>query len=541
MPRWCMPKDFRVWSQNPISSLEMRVIDSNSVFVGIDRHLLMENAGRSVAAVVVERYPNAKRVLVVAGLGDNGGDGLVAARYLHSWGRDVKVILLGRVSDAREELVVDNLTILRNLNIEIIEAPTPYDLLANQELFHPWAEVIIDAIIGTGIKGILREPQATAIELINKSAAYRVAVDIPSGLDPDTGEVRDIAVKAHVTVTMHRPKTGLVREGASQYVGELVIADIGIPEEVEHVVGPGDVYYLNYARRPDSKKGDNGRVLLIGGSKEFTGAIYLAAKAALRSGVDLSIVMAPRDVARDIRSHDPSIIAIPLDGDYLAMNHVDQIMEQVGKSHVIVIGPGLGLREETMKAVVELVSRAVDIGKKVVIDADAIKAIGELKRQDLIRKGVVVTPHAGEFKWLTGIDITADGNPWSRAQRVNDIVKSLFKGGVILLKGNVDIISDGQRYKLNFTGNPGMTVGGTGDVLTGVVSALAVKVNDVFEAAALGAFITGLAGDMAVKEFGYHITPVDVIENIPKVFRRLINVDSIINASIHTSAQKLLK
>ncbi len=258
-----------------------------------------------MATTVIERYPKARRILVVAGLGDNGGDGIVAARYLHSWGgREVKVVLLGRISDAREELVVDNLGILRGgLNVEIIEAPTPYDLLAHQEVFHPWAEVIIDAIIGTGIRGgVLREPQATAIELINKSSAYKVAVDIPSGLDPDTGgEVRDIAVRAHVTVTMHRPKVGLVKEGVSQYVGDLVIADIGIPEEVEHVVGPGDLYYMSYARKPDSKKGDNGRVLFIGGSREFTGAIYLAAKAALRTGVDLSVVMAPRDVARDIR------------------------------------------------------------------------------------------------------------------------------------------------------------------------------------------------------------------------------------------------
>ncbi|MGC8607681.1 MAG: NAD(P)H-hydrate dehydratase [Vulcanisaeta sp.] len=535
-----MPIDFRDWSSGAITTLEMRVIDRNAAYMGVDRHVLMENAGRSVATTVIERYPKVRRILVVAGLGDNGGDGIVAAKYLHSWGREVKVVLLGRISDAREELVVDNLGILRGLNIEIMEAPTPYDLLAYQDIFHPWAEVIIDAIIGTGIKGVLREPQATAIELINKSSAYKVAVDIPSGLDPDTGEVRDIAVKAHVTVTMHRPKVGLIKEGVSQYVGDLVIADIGIPEEIEHIIGPGDLYYLGYARKPDSKKGDNGRVLFIGGSREFTGAIYLAARASLRTGVDLSIVMAPRDVARDIRAHDPSIIAIPLDGDYLMLNHVDQIMEQVGKSHVIAIGPGLGLREETMKAVVELVSRAVDVGKKVVIDADAIKAIGELKRQDLITKNVIVTPHAGEFKWLTGIDVTKEGNTWSKALMVRDVVKSSLRGGIVLLKGNVDVITDGQRYKVNFTGNPGMTVGGTGDVLTGVVSALMIKVQDPLEAAAIGAFITGLAGDLAAKDLGYHITPTDVIENIPKVFRRLVSVDEIVNSSIHPQALRLI-
>ncbi len=215
-------------------------------------------------------------------------------------------------------------------------------------------------------------------------------------------------------------------------------------------------------------------------------------------------------------------------------------MEQVGKSHVIAIGPGLGLREETMKAVVELVSRAVDVGKRVVIDADAIKAIGELKRQDLITKNVIVTPHAGEFKWLTGVDITKEGNVWSRAVMVRDVVKSSLRGGVVLLKGNVDVITDGERYKLNFTGNPGMTVGGTGDVLTGVVSALMVKVQDPLEAAAIGAFITGLAGDLATKELGYHITPIDVLENIPKVFRKLMNVNEIVNSSIHPQALKLI-
>lgn len=150
-----MPVDFRDWSSAAITSLEMRVIDRNAAYMGIDRHILMENAGRSVATTVIERYPKARRILVVAGLGDNGGDGIVAARYLHSWGgREVKVVLLGRISDAREELVVDNLGILRGLNVEIIEAPTPYDLLAHQEVFHPWAEVIIDAIIGTGL-GVL--------------------------------------------------------------------------------------------------------------------------------------------------------------------------------------------------------------------------------------------------------------------------------------------------------------------------------------------------------------------------------------------------
>jgi NAD(P)H-hydrate epimerase len=197
--------DFRDWAKEPISTLEMMIIDRNAEYFGIPRRLLMESAGRAVATLVVQRQPGARRILVVAGLGDNGGDGVVAARYLHSWGREVTVILLGRASESRSALLSENLGLIRNMGIRVIEAPSPLDLLSHQGLFHQ-CEVIVDAIMGTGVRGALREPQATAVELINMSSAFRVAVDVPSGLDPDTGEVMDNAVRAHVTVTMHRAK-----------------------------------------------------------------------------------------------------------------------------------------------------------------------------------------------------------------------------------------------------------------------------------------------------------------------------------------------
>jgi len=514
--------DVRNWAKDPITTLEMGVIDRNAEYFGVPRRVLMENAGRAVAAAIIERRPDARRVLVVAGLGDNGGDGVVAARYLYSWGKDVIVILLGRINDVRSRLLSENLEVVINMGLEVNETPTPLDLLSYQGLFHPWADTIVDAIMGTGVRGAIREPQATAIDLINRSSAFRVAVDVPSGLDPDTGEVRDTAVRAHVTVTMHRPKVGLLKESARPYVGELMVADIGIPEIVEHLVGPGDMLHLNYARRPNAKKGDHGRLLMVGGSREYTGAVYLAGYSALRTGADLVTLMVPRDVARDIRSMNPSLIAIPLDGDYLSINHVDQIVEQLSKVHVLAIGPGLGLRDETMRAVVDLISRALDLNKKIVIDADAIKALGELGRQDLVTSNVIVTPHAGEFKWLTGVDLGELGIR-ERIRRTMEVARSRLKGGVVLLKGNVDLITDGNRYKLNMTGNPGMTVGGTGDVLTGVVSALYARINDPLEAAALGAFITGLAGDIAVRELGYHITPIDVVERIPQAFKLLVS------------------
>ncbi len=523
----------RSWALEPIATIDMTVLDQNAEYFGISRKSLMENAGRGVASVIAERYPDLRKILVVAGPGNNGGDGLVAARFLHSWGYEVKVVLLSRARDIREKLVRDNLRALKAIGVEIYEAPTPLELLLVQELFHPWADIIVDAILGTGIRGVLREPQATAIDLINKSRAIKVAVDVPSGLDPDTGEVRDVAVKANITVTMHRPKPGLLKEGVSQYVGELIVVDIGIPEELEHLIGPGDLLYFRYARRKDAKKGDYGRIAIVGGSKEFTGAPYLAAKAALTIGVDLATVICPREVARDIRSHDPTVLAIPIDADYLLPIHINEVLRHIEKASVIVIGPGLSTNEDSLRFAVELIEKALRLGKALVIDADGIKAIARFKRQDLCTQGVVLTPHVGEARELLEAEPPKGDNPWVRARALRDLVASRLKGAVVLLKGNVDVITDGVKFKLNMTGNPGMTVGGTGDVLAGVVAALMARIGDPFKAACLGAFITGFAGDLAVEELGFHITPIDVIMRIPDVFKTFMNVRQIVEDSMH--------
>ena len=524
-----------------ISVLEMRVLDANSSYLGVDSRILMENAGRSVAQVVVNRWPEARRVVVVAGLGNNGGDGIVAGRYLYNWGREVVILLLGRASDLREEPAATNLSICLNLlGCRVIEARDEYELLANQDYIVKWPDVIIDAIFGIGVKGRIRQPASTAIDLINMAKAPKVAVDIPSGLDPDTGDVPDKAVKATVTVTMHKAKKGLLAESAKQYVGELVVADIGIPREAELIVGPGDLLYLNYSRRLDSKKGDHGRIAIVGGSRDYTGAIALTALASLVTGADLPIVYAPEKVAHDIRSQTPNLIAIPLEGDFLTPEGAGVVVKGIERANVVAIGPGLGLEKQTIEAVTIIVEEAVKMGKRVVIDADAIKAIGRARRLDLLKEGVVLTPHAGEFKELTGVEVPKLG-PLDLGNWLKDQASKCCKGAVILLKGNVDVISDGSRFKLNMTGNPGMTVGGTGDVLTGVLATLLHRVNDPFEAASIAAFITGIAGDLAAVDLGYHITPMDVIQRIPKAFSLFINVKGIVEGSLHRPVRALLR
>ncbi|RFA95966.1 NAD(P)H-hydrate dehydratase [Pyrobaculum aerophilum] len=491
-----------------ITSIEMYVADRNAEWLGVPRLVLMENAGAAVARNVLRKFPTAKRILVVCGTGDNGGDGYVAARHLHAAGRTVRVIALG---EPREELArINYQAVTRLWGVEVKAAQSPLELLALQDWFM-WAEVIVDAVLGTGIRGVLREPHATAIELMNISPAPKVAVDVPSGLDPDTGEVRDKAVRAALTVTFHKAKRGLLSPGAQRYVGELVVEPIGIPPEAELVVGPGDFAYLNFTRRADSKKGDHGRVLVIGGSLEYSGAPVYVALAALRAGVDLAVIAAPEPAAYAAKAISPDIIAIPLEGPRLSTKHVDKLASLAERFNVVAMGPGLGVEEETQEAVRELFRRLA--GKRaMVIDADALKALRGVRASG----AVVYTPHAGEFKALTGAE-----PPQSLSERMAVVrEQAAALGGVILLKGRYDVISDGVRVKVNMTGTPAMTVGGTGDVLTGLVAAFLTKTSDPLEAAAVAAFVNGLAGEDAAAELGFHITASDLIERLPRVIRR---------------------
>jgi NAD(P)H-hydrate epimerase len=489
-----------------ITSVEMYVVDRNAEWLGVSRLVLMENAGAAVARAVASRFPTARKILVVCGTGDNGGDGYVAARHLHGLGREVRVIALG---EPREELARLNYDAVRRLwGVEVALVQSSLELLALQDWFL-WAEVIIDAVLGTGIRGALREPHSTAVELMNAAPAPKVAVDVPSGLDPDTGEVRDKAVKAAVTVTFHKAKRGLLSPGAVKYVGELVVEPIGIPPEAEYVVGPGDFIHLNFSRRAFSKKGDHGKVLVVGGSLEYSGAPYYVAMAALRGGVDLAVVAAPEPAAYVIKAMAPEAIAIPLRGERLESSHVDYVLQLAEKFDVVALGPGLGTAEETQKAVRELFTK---LKKPLVVDADAIKALSGARAGGT----VVFTPHAGEFKALTG-----EEPPSSLRERAEAVKKwAAVLNAVVLLKGRYDVISDGARVKINLTGSPAMTVGGTGDVLTGLVAAFLTKTRDPLAAASVAAFVNGLAGEEAAAELGFHITATDVLNRIPSVVRK---------------------
>ena len=492
-------------SENAITSREMRALELNSEYFGVSRLQLMENAGHKVAVEVASRFPKEKSVAVFCGLGGNGGDGFVIARHLSSLGFKVTVILAGKAREITDKAALKNWEALQFLKNSI----SIYEVYDSALIPEVTADVVVDALLGIGTKGKLRSPILQLVQKINAMNAFKVAVDVPTGIDSDTGEVLGEAVKANLTITFHKTKMGL--EKAKEYVGELIVKDIGLPKDFESFAGPGDVSLVVKPRPLEAHKGDFGRLLVIGGSESFSGAPAFVALAALRTGVDLAYVAAPEKTAYTISSLSPDLITIKLEGNHLNVGNIPILKTYIEIANAVVLGPGLGLHVETREAVKAVVEAVEMAGKPLLLDADGLKAFSEFKRK--LNVPLVLTPHAGEYAILTGKKLSEN-----LKERVSEVQRTAAElGAVILLKGPVDIICDEKRFKLNFTGNPGMTVGGTGDVLSGIVGAFLAQQVDPFEAAVAGAFVNGAAGDFVFEEKGYHMVSTDLLEWIPKV------------------------
>ncbi len=519
-----------------ITSEEVAALDENCKFFGLSPLQLMENAGAGVAKEIKNRFEcgapphdpaspvmaykgkrkeDVVKVTILAGKGNNGGDAFAAARHLRKENFDVKIILIGRSKDLRTEESNRNWRILNASGYDTEEITDSSELKTKKTLLNS-SDVILDAIFGTGVSGKIREPEATAIDLINdaNSNAFIVAVDVPSGLDSDTGEAEK-AVRANLTVTFHRTKKGLLN--AVNYVGELAVADIGIPEGMEKLAGPGDVRMV-MKRKANSHKGDNGRVLIVGGGP-FFGAPTLAALASLHAGADWVTIAAPKSVSSIISSLSPNLIVQPLSSAILVEKDVPVVSNLIKKHDVVVIGMGLGAEEETKMATGMIIED--EANKKAVVDADGFYGLHlPLEGED---KLVIVTPHAGEFAKMEigggSVKVPPEDLMEERIKCVSDF--SMQNKVVTLMKGPTDVVSDGVRVKINKRGNAGMTVGGTGDVLAGVTGAFFAIATDPFKAATAAAFVNGAAGDSAFDAKGYGLLATDVIGDIPRVIKEM--------------------
>lgn len=483
----------------------MRAVEMNAAYLGVSRLQLMENAGRAVADAIMTRFSQKTHVTIVCGLGGNGGDGFVAARHLAWAGYPLEVLLLGSSDSIHSDEALLNWRTLQEMrsSVKVIE------IHDSAEIRPIKTDVVVDALIGTGVRGTLMSPFREMVQAINGADGFKVAVDVPTGVESDTGDVHGEAIKADLTLTFHKPKAGFERAG--ECLGEVVVCPIGVPPEAELFAGPGDVYVVSKRRRPDSHKGDHGSLLVVGGSETYSGAPALTAMGAYAVGVDLVYVAAPETAASIIAGFSPSIITVKLKGKRLTPKNLEQLHPFLERVDAVALGPGLGLNDETVEAVCTLIDTVEEHQLPLLLDADALKGFADKRR--MLGTPVVFTPHSGEFKILTGRQ--AAGDIKEQGKVVQEEATKL--GGTILLKGRVDVISDGVHTRYNWTGNPGMTVGGTGDVLSGVTAGLMTMGFTPFEVAVAGAFINGAAGDAAYEEKGYHLVPTDLVERIPCV------------------------
>lgn len=357
-------------------------------------------------------------------------------------------------------------------------------------------DVIVDAMLGIGIQGPLRDPYATIVPQLNNSRLPLVSVDIPTGL----GE--PLAVKPHSTITFHDTKEGMT----PQSCGAVIIHDIGIPPQAMTHIGPGSLVYYPHPK-DTSHKGENGRVLVVAGGP-YTGAPALAGLAALRTGADLVIIATPETCWPIVASFSPNLIVCPLPGSILSSRHLPQIKDLLPRVDTVVIGPGLGHGQDTVESIPLLVDLCVSQQKSLVVDAEAILPLGRMHNL----QNIVVTPHHQEFKNMTG--------KHPEQKQVQMWAKKL--GVTFLVKGHVDIITDGIQVKLNKVHNVGMTVGGTGDVLSGIIGSLLGKSIDPFHAACMGAFLNGMAGNMAYETLSYGLVATDIVERIPLVLKNYL-------------------
>ncbi len=480
---------------------EIKVIDINSEYYGIPPSVLMDNAGTGLASFLEKK--DQKNFLFFCGVGNNGGDGLVASRII-SEKYNVVVFIVGKKSDIKTDISKKNFEKLKKTSAKIYDIDSKNEI----ETLLDDTDIVVDAMLGIGIKGEPREPYKTIIQKINNQEnKIVVACDIPTGFQTST------QIKADYTITFHDQKNGMNAENC----GEIHIVDIEVPEKAKHYVGPGEISVYYPRNKKESHKGDNGKTLIIGGGP-FTGAPYLSSMASLKTGTDLSYVAAPSYAAEIISSYSPNLIVKPLTNKQrLVPTDLDLIEEFIKKIDTVAVGPGLGGHPETLKTVEYIITKCVKNNKNLVIDADAIQAVGN--NPSIIKNSkTVLTPHAGEFKKLTGINLSYDLD-----QRTNEVQKWANEYNVtIFLKGPVDIITNGKQTKYNDIHNPSMTVGGTGDVLTGIIAALLSKNMSPFNASRTAAFINGEAGNLAFEKKSYGLLPTDILDEIPTVLIKYV-------------------
>lgn len=503
-----------------LTAAQMREADRRTIEdIGIPSIVLMETAGREVVAAIDRALTGQadRAVAILAGRGNNGGDGFVVARILAQRGTDVRVFLIGARSQVQGDARV-NLDILDRLGIRVtaIRSTAAWAAQSKDAL---GADLVVDALFGTGLSSPLGGLHARVVEDLNAADVPVVSIDLPSGLSADRPEPVGPHVRATLTVTLGGLKYPLVLPPGDGSCGEIVVADIGIPPRViaglsgprVELLQPADMRARLPQRRPDSHKGTYGHVLIVAGSPGKTGAAALAARGALRAGAGLVTVAVPASVQPTVAALGTEFmtLALPDDGAGSPVPGALNALRQT-TADVMAIGPGLGTGAGT-RALVDGLIRHATI--PLVLDADALTVIGsEARALGRPHRPVIVTPHPGEMSRLLA---------WSTAEVQGDRLGAARTAAArlkacVVLKGHRTLVADVDgAVAINPTGNPGMATGGSGDVLTGMVAAALAQIGNVGAAARLAVYLHGTAGDLAARDLGVlALTAGDIVARI---------------------------
>ena len=499
-----------------VTAAEMRALDRHTIeTLGVPGELLMESAGQAIAAQVLRLREGAAEVWCYCGAGNNGGDGLVVARLLQLRGVVARVVLVGERARFTPE-AARNFARAERAGVSLARGKPPR------------GAVLVDAIFGTGLSRKVEGAAARAIRRINASrpACRVVAVDLPSGLDADTGQVLGVAVAADVTVALGLPKLGLTQEPARSFAGEVIVARIGIAEAAPGVALAAACWTRAAAARALPKrpraghKGSFGHVLIAGGSTGKAGAAALAARGAARGGAGLVTIACPRSQNAILQRASVEAMSVPLaesgHGSF-SREAAREIIRLASERGALAMGPGCGRDAEVREA---LRDAALSVATPLVLDADGLVAFDGCHEKLLARsRPTVLTPHPGEAGLLLGIPASAINS----ARPFHARALAQQTGAVVVLKGPGSVIADPSgRVLVNPTGGPVLATGGTGDVLAGLVAAFLAQRMDAFEAAALAAFVHGAAGDSVSARRGNRgALAGEIADAIPEVIRAL--------------------
>jgi NAD(P)H-hydrate epimerase len=466
----------------------------------LEMYELMERAGNAAFNALRNHWPEAKSILVISGKGNNGGDGFITARLAHLAKLKVCVLITCDVHQISGDALIAYNAMIESGVCQVFTT----DVKTAINEFS--GDIIVDALFGIGFYGVLNESMQALVSAVNENNAEVLSVDIPSGLCATTGNVHnEQAIIANITVTFIVYKQGLLSGQAANFVGELLLADIGLGDEFTKLVPSFVAYQLEspllngvsplYKRMNTYHKGNIGQVLAIGGAKGMPGAIRLASEAALRCGAALVSVCCHENNQALVFNGRPELMLAPTDATQLANSAV------MKKAKVFVLGPGLG-KTDWSKALFNLVinkmtnSDEINSNEKwLVLDADGLTALSQTKTYC---SRWVLTPHPKEAARLLGCDVASiEADRFSSVRKIAKIY-----GGICILKGAGTLISDGNQIVINSTGNAGMASGGMGDVLAGVLAALVLQTNDYFSASCLAVYIHGAAGDIMANNYG---------------------------------------